>query len=323
MMTKSDIYCYGIDIGGTSVKAGIFDLSGKLLDKFEFPTDKEDSGSRILQDIAHFVGQQNVRLGITADNVAGIGLGVPGSVMPDGTVNKCVNLGWGVVNAGNMLKSMTGIPVYTGNDANMAALGEYSEVSHKVSSLLFITLGTGVGGGIIIDGRPLCGANGAAAEIGHLPVVYDENEMCTCGKTGCLEQAASATGVVRTAKRILGESDIRSSLRNYENLSAKIIFDEAKKGDTAALKTVDRVTEYLGIGLACASGIADPELIIIGGGMAAAGEFLLERIRQSYRKHVFHPSRDTRIIPARLGNDAGMYGAAHLVINERNLNVND
>ena len=168
---RSDTYCYGIDIGGTTIKAGIFDLSGKLLDKFEFPTDRTEEGSNILRDIANFIKKQNDRLGIKSGDVAGIGLGVPGSVMPDGTVNKCVNLGWGVINAGEILKKMTNIPVYTGNDANMAALGEYCEAKEDISSMLFVTLGTGVGGGIIIDGRPVCGANGAAAEIGHLPVV--------------------------------------------------------------------------------------------------------------------------------------------------------
>lgn len=318
MTMRSDTYCYGIDIGGTTIKAGIFDLSGKLLDKFEFPTDRTEEGSNILRDIANFIKKQNDRLGIKSGDVAGIGLGVPGSVMPDGTVNKCVNLGWGVINAGEILKKMTNIPVYTGNDANMAALGEYCEAKEDISSMLFVTLGTGVGGGIIIDGRPVCGANGAAAEIGHLPVVYGESEKCTCGKSGCLEQAASAPGVVRTAERILAGTDVESSLRGYDTLSAKIIFDEAKNGDDVALQTVDKVSEYLGIGLACACGIADPGLIVIGGGMAAAGEFLLERIRESYRRNVFHPCTDTPIVQAQLGNDAGMYGAARLVINERN-----
>lgn len=315
---KSDTYCYGIDIGGTTVKAGIFDLSGRLIDKSEFPTDRTEEGSNILRDIADFIIKKNDEAGIKASDIAGIGLGVPGAVMPDGTVNKCVNLGWGVINAGEVLKEMTGIPVYTGNDANVAALGEFYEAKADISSMIFITLGTGVGGGIIIDGRAVCGANGAAAEIGHLPVVYGESEKCTCGKTGCLEQAASAPGVVRAARRMLADSSVQSSLRDYDTLSAKIIFDEAKNGDAVALQIVDKVSEYLGIGLACACGIADPGLIVIGGGMAAAGEFLLERIRESYRRNVFHPCTDTPVVQAQLGNDAGMYGAARLVINERN-----
>ena len=314
-MMKSDMYYYGIDIGGTSVKAGLFDKDGKLCGKFEFPTNKEEGGSHILQDIADFVKEQTVKSGLLSENIAGIGLGVPGSVMADGTVNKCVNLGWGVINAGKILEDLTGIPVFTGNDANMAALGEYCEAGMKVSSMLFVTLGTGVGGGIIIDGKPLCGANGAAAEIGHIPVVFDETERCNCGKTGCLEQVASATGVVRTAMRFLNESEQPSSLRNQNYISAKVIFDEAKSGDAIAMKTVERVAEYLGIGLACAAGIADPECIMLGGGMAAAGDCLLELVRSSYQKNVFHPSRNTPIIQAKLGNDAGIYGAAHLVMN--------
>lgn len=313
--TKFGTICYGIDIGGTAIKAGIFDMSKKLCRRFEFPTNRKDNGGHILQDIADFVAAQNVRLGYKAQDIAGIGLGVPGSVMADGTVNKCVNLGWGVINSGKILSEMTGIPVYTGNDANMAALGEYCEAEEKAGSMIFITLGTGVGGGIIIDGKPITGANGAAAEIGHIPIVHDETEECTCGKKGCLEQAASADGVVRTAVRILKEYGNTSSLKSYDVLSAKIIFDEAKKGDKAALQTVDTVADYLGKGLACAACIADPGLIVIGGGMSAAGEFLLERIRQSYRMNVFHPCKDTPITAAKLGNDAGMYGAAQLVIN--------
>lgn len=312
MMTRSFDACFlGIDIGGTTIKAGRFSMDGKLLEKTEFPTDKSDNGSHIISDIANFVSKQK--------NVKGIGLGVPGSVTDDGTVNKCVNLGWGVCNPKEMLQELTGVPVFVGNDANMAALGEYSmarEASKKqYSSILFLTLGTGVGGGIIIDGKPVNGANGAAAEIGHLPVVWDETTYCNCGKKGCLEQVASATGVVRTAKKFL-ETQGSSTLSKYDNLTAKAVFDEAKAGDKVASMSVEHVTHFLGLGIACAAGVIDPECIIIGGGMSAAGEFLIERIKKSYQKNVFHPSRETEITLAKLGNDAGMYGAAYLVMNQ-------
>lgn len=312
-MMESDCCYFGIDIGGTTIKAGVF-KSGELIGKYELRTDKSDGGSHILEEIAAFVNEQTRLHGIERGKVGGIGLGVPGSVLEDGTVNKCVNLGWGVINAKRMLEELTGYRVRVGNDANMAALGEYYEIKENYKSILFITLGTGVGGGIILDGKPVCGANGAAAEIGHIPVVHNEMEYCNCGKKGCLEQVASATGVVRTAAKLLNESEQPSSLRSQSYMSAKTVFNEAKNGDAIAMQAVDIVTEYLGIGLACAEGIIDTECIIIGGGMSAAGEFLLERVRKNYIKNVFHPSRKTPIILARLGNDAGMYGAARLIM---------
>ena len=199
----------------------------------------------------------------------------------------------------------------------MAALGEYWMGSAKeYSSSLLVTLGTGVGGGVIIDGKPLYGFNGAAAEIGHLPVADEEKEYCNCGKRGCLEQVASATGIVKTAVRMLSESDEPSALRDIPYISAKAVFDEAKNGDSVALKVVDYMCRYLGKGLACASGMVDTEVICIGGGVSAAGGFLLSRVEKYYKEYVFHASRNTKILKATLGNDAGMYGAARLVLNE-------
>ena len=255
--------------------------------------------------------------GMKSDDVAGVGIGVPGAVKDDGTVNKCVNLGWGVFNVAQTFNEMTGYKVKAGNDANMAALGEYWMGSAKeYSSSLLVTIGTGVGAGVIVDGKPLCGYNGAAAELGHLPVVEDEQEYCNCGKKGCLEQVASATGIVRTATRMLNESGEPSSLRDIPYISARVVFDEAKAGDLIALNVVDYVCRYLGKGIACAAGMVDPEVISIGGGVSAAGEFLLSRISKYYKEYVFHASRNTQIIQATLGNDAGMYGAARLVMND-------
>lgn len=303
MMTQtSDVRYLGIDIGGTTIKAGGFDSCCRLVEKHELATDRTEGGSRILSDIAAYVSRFS--------GIRGIGLGVPGSVANDGTVNKCVNLGWGVCNPAGILQELSGIPVVAGNDANLAALGEYSVLKDRYSSILFITLGTGVGGGVILDGNMLNGANGAAAEIGHLPIVWDETDRCSCGKVGCLEQAASATGVVKAARRILSTGEA-SALSAYGELTAKAVFDEAKNGDHVALKVVERAADYLGRGLACAAGMVDPECIVIGGGMAAAGEFLLEKIRSSFRENVFHPCRETSIIQASLGNEAGMYGAAY------------
>lgn len=248
----------GIDIGGTTCKCGVFSVSGELLYKDEIPTRKDEGGSLILEDIKKHIPDMLEAVEKASDDIAGVGIGVPGAVRDDGTVNKCVNLGWGVFNVAQTFSKMTGYKVKVGNDANMAALGEYWMGSAKeYSSSLLVTLGTGVGGGVIIDGKPLCGFNGAAAEIGHLPVVDEEKEYCNCGKRGCLEQVASATGIVRTAVRMLSESDEPSALRDIPYISAKAVFDEAKKGDSVALKVVDYMCRYLGKGLACASGMVE------------------------------------------------------------------
>lgn len=305
----------GIDIGGTTCKCGVFSISGELLYKDEIPTRKAEGGSLILSDIKEHIPDMLGKVNKAANDIAGVGIGVPGAVKEDGTVNKCVNLGWGVFNVAQTFSDMTGYKVKVGNDANMAALGEYWMGSSKeYSSSLLVTLGTGVGGGVIVNGKPLCGFNGAAAELGHIPVVEDEEEYCNCGKKGCLEQVASATGIVKTATRMLSESEEPSALRNIPYISAKAVFDEAKTGDVLALRVVDYVCRYLGKGLACAACIVDPEVICIGGGVSAAGDFLLERVRKYYKEYVFHASRDTNIIKAALGNDAGMYGAARLVL---------
>lgn len=310
-------YCFGVDVGGTTIKTGLFSMRGELLEKWEIPTRKREGGSLILDDIAQSLKEKMQLRSISTEAVSGIGLGVPGAVTPDGIVNKCINLGWGVLPVEKLLsEKMAGISVKAGNDANMAALGEYEAGAGKqYKSLVFVTIGTGVGGGIIVDGKPLTGSNGAAAEIGHLPVIYEEEETCNCGKKGCLEQAASATGIVRAASRLLELSAEPSGLRNAPYLSAKVIFDQAKSGDALARQVVEKTGWYLGIALAHAGCMIDPEAFIIGGGVSAAGEFLIDIIRKNYQANVFHASRGAQILLARLGNDAGMYGAAYLIIN--------
>lgn len=307
-------YCFGIDIGGTTIKCGLFSCDGKLIDKSEIPTRKADNGSHILDDIKVHIDNIMQQYNIDVQDVSGIGIGVPGSVTEDGVVNKCINLGWDVVNVEKAMSDKTGMKVKAGNDANLAALGEYFMGDAKeYKSCIMITIGTGVGGGVIIDGKPLYGYNGAAGEIGHLPIVEGETERCNCGKIGCLEQIASATGIVRLAKKALDNMDEPSSLRDIENITAKDVFDEAKLGDEISLYVVDTVSKYLAKGLACAACFIDPECFIIGGGVSAAGTFFTDRIAKYYKELAFHPSRNTKILMARLGNDAGMYGAAKLV----------
>jgi glucokinase len=306
---------FGIDIGGTSVKCGLFSDKGELLDKTEIPTRKEDNGSHILDDITAHIKEVLERFGLSDSGVAGIGMGVPGSVKNESVVNKCINLGWGVVDVAEEMRKRISIPVKAGNDANLAALGEYWQGDAKgCSSMIMVTIGTGVGGGYILDGRPVEGFNGAAAEIGHFPIVAEETEYCNCGKKGCLEQVASATGIVRTAKRYLKEEQTTSILRQKEDFSAKDVFDAAKLGDKLAVRVTEYTAEYLAKGLACAAAVADPECFVIGGGVSAAGDYLIDLLVKYYKIHVFHPSRETKILKASLGNDAGMYGAARLMI---------
>lgn len=315
MMTKNK-KCFGIDIGGTTVKIGLFGTDGTLIEKYEIPTKKVENGKYILDDIKEFIDKIMVDKSLEKREVIGLGLGVPGSVNSEGVVNKCINLGWDVMNIEQAMNEKSGFRVKAGNDANMAALGEdWKGGASEFSSMMLVTLGTGVGGGIIIDGKPICGFNGAAAEIGHIPIVREETPACNCGKKGCLEQVSSASGIVRVAKMMLCESEEPSTLRQAEDISAKLVFDEAKKGDKIAVEVAEYVAKYLGLGLATVAGVIDPECFVIGGGVSAAGSYLLDLVKTYYRENVFHPSKDTKIVLAKLGNDAGMYGAAKLIIN--------
>lgn len=315
MMTMMNKVVFGIDIGGTTIKCGLFTVEGELLKKTEIPTRTENNGNCILDDITVHIKEVLKENNLTEKDVVGIGIGVPGAVTDDGVVNKCINLGWGVINVPAEMKKRISIPVKTGNDANMAALGEYWRGGAKgYSSMMMITVGTGVGGGLILNGRPVNGFNGAAAEIGHLPIIEGEEQYCNCGKKGCLEQVASATGIVRTAKKMLADSTQDSVLRKTQEITAKDIFDAAKAHDTLAEQVAEYVSEYLGKGLACVAAVADPECFLIGGGVSAAGEYFIELVQKHYQKYAFHPSRNTKILRATLGNDAGMYGAAKLFV---------
>lgn len=293
---------FGIDIGGTTIKCGYFNESGELAGKDEIPTRKQDGGSLILADVAEYIRKTVADNRLTVADIDGIGIGVPGAVKDDGTVNKCVNLGWDVVNVPKKLSELLIFPkekIKAGNDANVAALGEYWKGSGKeYSSIMMVTIGTGVGGGLIIDGKPINGFNGAAAEIGHMPLVDGLDFACNCGKTGCLEQVASATGIARLAG----------------TKNAKEVFDRAKAGDKDMEAVIEKVCSYIGKGLACAAAIADPECFVIGGGVSAAGDYFIDKIKKYYKKQAFHPSADTAIVKATLLNDAGIYGAAKLAL---------
>ena len=308
-------YVFGVDIGGTTVKIGLFSIEGELLDKWEITTRKDDGGAYILQDITDSINAKLTEKGISKEDVKGVGMGVPGPVKEDGTVVKCVNLGWGVFNAADELSELVGLPVKVGNDANMAALGEYWQGGGKsYQNIVMITLGTGVGGGIIINGKMLSGVNGAGGEIGHMPIDPDEQDVCNCGKKGCLEQYASATGIVRLANRALQASDKPSVLREAKYVSAKEIFDAAKSGDNLALELMEEHGKRLGYALASVACVVDPEAFVIGGGVSKAGDILLNTVKKYYQEYAFHACRNTEFCLATLGNDAGMYGGAASVL---------
>ena len=309
-------YAFGVDIGGTTVKMGFFRTNGTLVDTWEIPTRTEENGKYILTDITVAVEQKLKEKNISKLDVEGIGMGVPGPVGLDGTVFKCVNLGWGIFNVENELSQITGLKVKAGNDANVAALGEMWQGSGKgYKDMVMVTLGTGVGGGIIIQEHILAGINGAAGEIGHIPMWDDETETCGCGKKGCLEQYASARGVVRMTERYLKKNpDVNTALRERESFSAKDIFDEAKKGDKAALAMVDETGCMLGKALASIACVVNPEAFVIGGGMAKAGDILLDAIRKYYTQYAFHAACETVFKRAKLSNNAGIYGGVRLVL---------
>lgn len=306
-------YCFGIDVGGTSVKCGLFRVDGSLEEKWEIPTRTENQGESILADIAASILQKMQEKQISRETVAGVGIGIPGPVNEKGEVPCAVNLNWGYKHISKEMEELTGFPAKAGNDANVAALGEaWRGGAEGASHVILATLGTGVGGGIIIDGKIVSGAHGAGGEIGHANVVPDEEESCNCGNKGCLEQVASATGIVRLAKKELEKSAEDSLLRTQE-VTAKAVFDAYRQGDNLAGKVVDTFSAYLGRALAIFACVTDPEIILIGGGVAKAGEPLIEAVQREFRKAAFSPCKETPIKLAKLGNDAGIYGAAKLV----------
>jgi glucokinase len=311
-------YCVGIDVGGTTVKCGIFTIGGLLMEKWEVPTRKEEDGKNILPDVAESLKQHLADRKIDLTDVEGIGIGVPGPVEPDGYVHICVNLGWKDHRPAKEMQELMGgkIRCAVGNDANVAALGEMWQGGGKGhDNMLMVTLGTGVGGGLILNKHIVAGVHGAGAEIGHMHVREGEQETCNCGGHGCLEQVASATGIVREAKRVLAANADASTMRDYgDALTAKDVCDCAKAGDALAEKALRTAMHYLGLALAHVSMVADPELYVIGGGVSRAGQYLIDLVQDEYAALTPLLNRKAEITLATLGNDAGIYGSARLVL---------
>ncbi len=308
-------YGFGIDLGGTTVKLAFFTEFGDIVEKWEIPTVRDNNGEQILPDIAAAVLGYLEKNSVSREEMLGIGIGVPGPVDSRGVVNQCVNLGWGVKDLKSELEALTGLPVQAGNDANVAALGEcWKGGGGGCQNMVMATLGTGVGGGIVVDGRLIPGAHGAGGEIGHLTLEPKETRRCGCGKRGCAEQYCSATGIVWVAKDYLENHVTDSVLRGKEDLSCKDVFDAGKAGDLVAIEILERVYEYLGRFLANVCCVVDPEVVVIGGGVSRAGEDLLRGIRKYYARYIFHAISPVRFALATLGNDAGAYGAFKLVL---------
>ncbi len=308
-------YGFGVDLGGTTVKIAYFDETGTMITNWEIPTVTANGGSQILPDIAASIRDFREKSGIDAESLLGIGIGVPGPVDSKGNVNRCVNLGWGTFNISKELSSLTGLPVTAGNDANVAALGEFWKGGGKgCRNMVFVTLGTGVGGGIVIEGKLLHGAHGAGAEIGHMVLNRNETAVCGCGKRGCVEQYCSATGIVRLAKLALDASQEESSLRRVTSLTCKDIFDAGKQGDQLALQVLDQYYAYMGEFLANVCCVVNPEVVVIGGGVSKAGNVLLDGLKPYFGKYVFHAASNVQFALASLGNDAGAYGAFKLAL---------
>ena len=307
-------YVFGVDVGGTTVKMGYFDIEGNLIEKWEIPTRTEDKGVNIIPDIAGSILVKLAQKDIDKKEVVGVGIGVPGPVKEDGTVLVAVNLGWDKRNTNEELEDLLGIPVNTANDANVAALGEmWRGGGQGYDDVVAVTLGTGVGGGVIIGGKVIAGSNGAGGEIGHIHLEDNESEECGCKGHGCLEQYASATGVVRLAKKKLADSSKPSVLRDDE-VTAKAVWDAVKADDELAKEVANIYGEYLGKGLAAVAAVVNPQVFVIGGGVSKAGRVVIDYMEPYFDKYAFPGTKNAKFVLAKLGNDAGIYGAAKLVL---------
>lgn len=318
-VNKVKKYAFGVDIGGTTCKIGLFETDGVLLEKWEIPTNTTNCGESILRDVAYAIEQKLMTCAIAKKDVQGIGVGVPGAVTDYRVVHGCENLGWETVEVAQELEQLTGMAIKVENDANMAVLGEmWKGAAQGSKNVMLVTLGTGVGAGIILDGRIITGACGGAGEIGHMIVDAQELEQCSCGKYGCLEQYASATGIVRMAKRKVGCPQMVTQIYEVEDvthLSSKNIFDKAKTGNKDAFAVVEEFGKILGIGLANVACAINPEVIVLGGGVSNAGNIVLDSVKKYFDKYVFFACKDVTFTLAKLGNDAGIWGCVKLLIN--------
>lgn len=313
----------GIDLGGTTTKFAIMKPQGEIQQRWSIQTDVLNDGNNIIPNIIDSINHHLQLYQMSAKQFQGIGIGTPGSVdYQTGMVDSAFNLNWDRPMAlKEQIELHTNIPVQVENDANVAALGErWLGAGNNADNVAFVTLGTGVGGGIIINGQIVHGQGGSAGEIGHM-TINPQGYRCTCGKRGCLETVASATGIVHVARdyaqEYAGDSELKASLDNGDDLTAKDVFDLAKQNDPLALKVTSAVCDQLGLALSIVAVTINPQYIIIGGGVSNAGDFLLQRVQESYNRYVFSSVKKTTTLTlATLGNEAGVIGAASLILNK-------
>lgn len=317
-MSKMNKVLIGVDIGGTTVKIGVMSQEGQIVKKWEIDTNKTNGAEQIPDDVWQSIEQNLVDLNIKQDNVIGIGVGAPGFVdATTGDVAEAVNLGWKDFKLGEKMELLSKLPVYVDNDANIAALGEnWKGSGQQVDNLIAVTLGTGVGGGIIANNQIISGANGTAGEIGHVTVTQN-GVACNCGRSGCLETIASATGIARLAEeKVNAGVNTQLTARYLENkkLEAKDVFDAAKSGDQVAMEVIDYVVDVLGLAIANIATVINPSKIVIGGGVSKAGDLLLAPLKAAFSKYALpRIDQGSTFVVAKLGNDAGIIGGAYLV----------
>jgi glucokinase len=309
----------GVDLGGTTIKMAFVNHYGEIVTKWEVPTDISEEGKNIPTDIAKAIDRKLTELGETKDKLLALGIGAPGPVnKANGSLYVAVNLGWSDFPLRDRLEMETSLPVVVDNDANVAAIGEmWKGAGEGAKDLLCVTLGTGVGGGVIANGDIVHGVNGAAGEIGHVTSIPEGGARCNCGKTGCLETIASATGVVRLALNALETTTTASVLREAHNkeeaVTAKMIFDAAAAQDELALRIVEELAFHLGLALANLANGLNPEKIVIGGGVSKAGDTLLNPLKEQFKRFAFpRVAQGAELTIATLGNDAGVIGGAWL-----------
>lgn len=312
-------YAFGVDLGGNAIKIGLFQTTGNLVEKWTIPARLEDHGSHLLADVVDAIRAKMAERSLTWDVVEGVGMGVPGPVDQDGTVMRCVNLGWDILNVPQAVRELEPAieKLEVANDVNAATLGEmWQGGAQWNSSAVMVTLGVGIGSGIVVDNKVFVGSTGAAGEIGHMCVNPKETERCTCGNYGCLEQYCSDTGLVHTTQLVLEERPEEPSLLRDGEITPKTICQAAKKGDAAASEVLDRFGQLMGQALTAVACTVNPQVFVIGGQMAQAGMAILKPIETYFRRYAFHAFRNTPFVLAELGEDAGIYGSVRMLFEE-------